>query len=297
MINKNMQRTHSTRVVNSAPQFTQPEYYKSPPALISDLAKSSRDRDPLKHELTLLALSDSQRKKAFYRDRYIAIRALHECFARHICLVTGQVKISLKAAAISCGLATVSQAERAKADADPAYNPYYCISRAWRALQDMIALGWIAYKKEDQVFDKETKTWLDLYFEITPAFYKVVGITEERWQKHHRRALGRYKQKALSLGLSIEEVAQMSLTEIKQRERINHRNRVFDKRKKAQAAAALRRFAARADQEQFRLTAAQRVLNALSYSERRNLSDDKLNTLVNYEVANMRSLARLPALH
>ncbi|MCV5690605.1 hypothetical protein OFN32_40985, partial [Escherichia coli] len=75
------------------------------------------------------------------------------------------------------GLTTVSEAEIKRAEEDKLHTPRVSISRASRALKAMVEMGVIKADKEWQVWDKEAGCWIDKYFEVTPLFFQMVGVT------------------------------------------------------------------------------------------------------------------------
>ncbi|MCV5991392.1 hypothetical protein OFO94_35565, partial [Escherichia coli] len=79
--------------------------------------------------------------KRIYKDRAKAINALHSVFSAHVNLVTFQIEISLRNASDLAGLTTVSEAEIKRAEEDKLHTPIVSISRASRALKDMVEMG------------------------------------------------------------------------------------------------------------------------------------------------------------
>ena len=278
--------THSTRVKNPHPTYVVPTTHKKRLAFIRQLVSRSQSRDVLLSDVAMLAHSWSSRKKRIYKDRAKAIRALHTVFSEHVNLVTHQVEISLRNASDAAGLSTISEAEQAKAAANPDYVPVVSISRASRALRDMIALGWIRADNDWQVWDRAEGAWTDKYFEATDVFFVTAGVTAETVHKQREQRLGWYKQVALEAGLSIEEVGRMSVSSLKTIRRQIWRQKAFERRATAQTRKKLHRALHGKSRDEQRAVAIHRVLNRVA--DTTQLDINLLKQLVDKELAMLR---------
>lgn len=251
---------HSTRVKNPHPSYTVPSTHTKRLAFIRQLVNRSTSRNVLLSDVAVLARAWSTRKKRIYKDRANAIRALHAVFCEHVNLVTHQIEISVRNASDAAGLTTVSEAEQAKAVANPDYVPKVSISRASRALADMVELGWIRADAHWQVYDKEAGAWTDKYFEATDVFFTAVGVMASTIQKQREQRLAWYKQMALEAGVSVEEVGRMSVSSLKKIRQQRWRQKAFERRAKEQTRKKLHRELAGKSREEQRAVAQRRVL-------------------------------------
>lgn len=277
--------THSTTVKNATPSYTVPASHTKRLGFIRQLVNRSQTRNVLLSDIAILARSWSRRQRRIYKDRANAIRALHAVFCEHVNLVTHQIEISVRNASDAAGLSTISDAERLKAQANPNYTPKVSISRASRALADMVELGWIRADAQWQVWDKEAGMWIDKYFEATEAFFEAVGVQASTVQKQQAQRLAWYQQMALDAGLSVEDVGRMSVNSLKKIRQQHWRQKAFERRAKAQAHKKLHRELAHKSREEQRAVAQRRVL-AIIDIDTTDLATFK--ALVNKELAFLR---------
>ncbi len=290
--------THSTVCKNPNPSYEVPTTHTRRLAFIRDLVEASQSKDVTKSDVAMLTRCQIGRQKQFYRDRAKAINALHTVFSEHVNLVTFQVEISLRNASDAAGLSTVSAAEQQKATEDKTYTPAVSISRASRALKDMIDMGWIRADADWQVWDKEAGCWIDKYFEVTPLFFNAVGITTERVKRQQASRLGFLQKEALKAGLTAEEVGRMSITQIKAERKQLWRKRAFERRaKETERKKITRKLNERTRSEQRRV-ASERVLASLSPFEIQTMTHQDFNSLVNKEIAMLRKFTdTAPPIH
>ncbi|WP_412497254.1 plasmid replication initiator RepA [Vibrio fluvialis] len=292
--------THSTQCKNPSPSFSTPDTYKKRLAFIRDLVSSCQKRDVTKSDEAILISKQStmsqdwSRQKSFYRDRRRAINALSAVFCEHVNLVTFQVEISLRNAADLAGLSTISAQEQAKLDADPTYCPIVSISRASRALADMVKLGWIIDRKEDQVWDKEAGAWIDKYYEATPLFFNACGITTERLNKVQNERLGYLKREATKAGKTPEEVGRMSISQIRLERKIRWRKTAFERRSDEMETKKMRRAMNNKTQPEQRQLAQAAVLASLSDGELATMDKATFKRLVDDRVYAMRQRTGKP---
>ncbi|WP_171040521.1 plasmid replication initiator RepA [Pseudoalteromonas ruthenica] len=284
---------YCNRAKNKNPNYTVPDSHKSRLAFQRELFSRSQERNVIRSDEAILARSHTSRKKRFYPDREKAMRALFSVFMEHVNVVTHQVPISLRQAADETGLSTISEAEKQKAKDNPAYKPQCSISRASRAFHDLIDLGFIVAPKVWQVWDKEAGQWLDKYFEITEAGFAALGITPERVRKQRDSRLKYLERNSQlsQLGLTVKELGQMCITEIKQIARLAHYRRVFERRKRAQKAAKARRELCGRSREEQRTVAAERVISKLGRHVVNSMGISMFKEEVNKELGQMRRLA------
>ncbi|MEF1204295.1 plasmid replication initiator RepA [Photobacterium damselae] len=280
---------HSTVCKNPNPTYTAPERSRLP--FLADVLKASQSKNVTLSDVAVLMRKQIGRKKRFYRDRENAIRALHSVMSDRVNLVTFQVEISLRNASDAAGLTTVSPAEVQKGKDDPFHTPVVSISRASRALQDMIDMGWIIAKDEWQVWDKEAGAWSDKYYEATPLFFKACGITEERLLKQQSQRLAYLKHQATSRGLSPEAVGRMSIAEIKAERKLQWRRNAFERRGKEMARKKASRALHEKTRQEQREVAQKRVLSSLSHDELQRMDARTYESLVNKEIAGLRKFA------
>ncbi|GEK08950.1 plasmid replication initiator RepA [Pseudoalteromonas peptidolytica] len=287
---------YCNRVKNADPRFDVPEshYQKGRLAFINDAVKKSHEVNVLLSDVAMWARANCDRYKAFYKPRADAIRALVSCFAEHYHVVTGQCQVSLRNAADLCGLSTISQREKEKAKSDPAYTPRPNITRATRAFQDLVEMGWVNAPKNWQIWDKHGGQWIDKLFELTPLFFKALGITPERLERQ-REARLKYLAKSNWLGLSADELASKSLNELKQAVRHLYARAVFERRAKKQEAAKLRRQLKGKTPGEQRHVAAQRVIKRLG-TQVKSMSNELFSAETNQELALMRRIISRPDL-
>lgn len=283
---------YCNRAKNKDPRFVVPESHenKGRLAFIRELVDKSQRVDVLASDVALWARANGERQRAFHLDRKRAIRALCSAFAEHVNVVTHQVKISLRMAAEHCGLHTVSQRELDLAEQDPLYTPKVNYSRASRAFKDMIELGWIIAPKSWQVWDKHAGYWLDKVFEVTPLFFKALGITPERVERIRSSRLAYLKNRKY-LNLSAAELGELSITQIKDIERHNQVRANFERRKAGQALKKLKRQLQGKDAAGQRQVAVARVIE----NGGQHLMDDEFTRQVNKELASIRRLCDVTA--
>lgn len=291
---KAKQLKYCNKVKNDNPQFETPAYYanRGRLAFINDAVEKSKQVDVLMSDVALWARKNNDRAKAFYKDRANAIRALVTCFIEHYDVATGLCKISLRRAADLCGLSTISQAEKDKAEKDPTYTPKVNICRATRAAKDMNDMGWINAPKCWQVWDKNSQHWIDKLFELTPLIFKAVGITPERLERQ-RKARIKYLARKGWLGMTHDEIMQTPISELKAITRNIHVRNVFERRAKQQQVAKLKRQMHGKTPEQQRNVAQARVIERLG-AEVKFMADHLFSREINQELATIRRIVSPP---
>lgn len=295
-IDRRIRGTHSTVCKNKNPQYHVPATHTRRHAFIRDLVTASDNKDVTKSDEALLARHQdfNARQKHFYKDRANAINALHKVFCEHVNLATHQIEISLRNASDAAGLSTTSQTELNKAQAVPGYTPQVSISRASRALRDMIQLGWIVAPASMQVWDKEAGCWIDKYFEATTVFFNAAGITTERVRKQQASRLAYYQKEAIAKGMTLEEAGKLSITKLREQRRLRWRQRAFERRSQETARKKLQRRLIGETREQQRHLAAQRVLASLG-GDASHLDFAAFKDMVNQEIAMIRKFAGVTA--
>ena len=289
--NNNTSLTHCNRVKNANPAYEVPRTHTTRLAFVRDLVEKSQKINIVKSDAAVYMRPATNRKKTYYPDREKAMRALATVFCEHVNLVTHQVQISLRNAADVCGLSTISQTELNKAKLDKSYSPKPSISRVSRAFKDMVDLGWIVAHKEWQVWDKHAGQWVDKYFEVTELFFKALGITPERVARQRDARLKYLRKQGIKSGLTPEQLGVMSITEIKERQRLAHYRKVFDRIKEKRAITKVKRAMTPKTPEQQRHIAQQRVLSRLGATASL-MSLDVFKGLVNQELAQLRAIAQ-----
>jgi hypothetical protein len=293
MNNKNEQGLgYCNRAKNKDPRFIVPDSHEKQGrlAFIREVVDKSQRVDVLASDVALWARANGDRQRAYHLDRKRAIRALCSAFAEHVNVVTHQVKISLRMAAEHCGLHTVSQREQDRAKQDPLYTPKVNYSRASRAFKDMIELGWIIAPKAWQVWDKHAGYWLDKVFEVTPLFFKALGITPERVERVRSSRLAYLKNRRY-LNLSADQLGEMTISEIKDIERHNQIRANFERRKASQALKKLKRQLHGKDAAGQRQVAVARVIE----NGGNRFNDDEFSRQVNMELASIRRMCDVAA--
>lgn len=286
--------THSTVCKNRFPEYQVPENHTKRLAFIVDLVSASQARDVTQSDVAVLCRRQNlTRQKRFYTDRARAINALHAVFAEHVNMATFQVRISIRNASDAAGLTTVSKAELDKAAANPAYTAQVSISRASRAFRDMIDLGWIVADEKWQVWDKEAGAWIDKVFEVTELFFNAAGITTERVMKIHRQRMA-WITKRGDMGLTPEQIGNMSITQLKEHARTVYRHKAFERRAKEHARKKIIRQLHEGDLAAQRRIAQNRVLDALGDGIR-YLDKQQFADLVNREIAMLRKFSGVSA--
>lgn len=283
--------SYCNKVKNPDPAYHVPRRHVKRLAFVRDLVEKCDKVNIVKSDAAVYMRPALKRNKVFYPDREKAIRALAKVFCEHVNLVTHQVKISLRNAADATGLSTISEAERKKAEADPSYAPKPSISRVSRAFKDMVELGWIVAHKEWQVWDKHAGQWVDKYFEVTELFFNALGITPERVAKNRTARLKYLHKAAINAGLTAEQLGEMSITEIKERERLAHYRNTFERIKNKRAITKVKRAMNTRTPEQQRDVARQAVTKKLGAAASM-LTLSAYKDLVNQELAKLRSIAQ-----
>ena len=289
--NNNIPLQHCNRVKNANPNYTVPSNHTTRLAFVRDLVEKSQKINIVKSDAAVYMRPATNRKKIYYPDREKAMRALATVFCEHVNIVTHQVQISLRNAADACGLSTISQTELNKAKLDKSYSPKPSISRVSRAFKDMVDLGWIVAHKEWQVWDKHAGQWVDKYFEVTELFFKALGITPERVARQRDARLKYLRKEGVNSGLTAEHLGVMSINEIKERQRLAHYRKVFDRIKEKRAITKVKRAITPKTPEQQRHIAQQRVLSRLGASASL-MSLEVFKGLVNQELAQLRAIAQ-----
>lgn len=295
-ININPQGVNATptkycnKVKNTSPSFTVPAAHTKRLAFIRDLVDKCDHVNVVKSDVAMYMRPTMQRTKAFYPDREKAIRALTKVFCEHVNLVTHQVKITLVQAAALTGLDTVSEAETVKAKLNPNYTPNKNISRVSRAFKSMIDLGWIVAPREWQKWDKHSGQWLDKYFEVTDLFFTALGITKERVEKHRTARLKYLCSKDKAFGLSAEELGEMSISEIKTRQRIAHYRSALERVRTKRATSKIKRSMSNKTAQEQRSVAQEAVIRKLG-DDIETVTFNSFKDLINIELAQLRSIS------
>lgn len=282
--------SYCNKVKNADPAYQVPARHTTRLAFVRDLVNKCDQINIVKSDAAVYMRPVLKRTKVFYPDREKAIRALAKVFCEHVNIVTHQVKISLRNAADATGLSTISESERQKAEDDPSYAPKPSISRVSRAFKDMIDLGLIVAHKEWQVWDKHAGQWLDKYYEVTELFFKALGITPERVAKQRAARLKWLRKNRLDNGLTADQLGEMSITEIKERDRLAHYRRAFERIKDKRAITKVKRTMNPKTPEQQRHVAQQAVLKQLGAAASM-ITLSAFKDLVNQELAKLRSIA------
>jgi len=151
--------------------------------------------------------------------------------------------------------------------------------------------GWVVAHKEWQVWDKHAGQWVDKYFEVTELFFKALGITPERVARQRDARLKYLRKEGVNSGLTAEQLGVMSINEIKERQRLAHYRKVFDRIKEKRAITKVKRAITPKTPEQQRHIAQQRVLSRLGASASL-MSLEVFKGLVNQELAQLRAIAQ-----
>lgn len=281
---------YSRSVRNATPDYVVPETHRKRLPFIKDLVTKSQSLDVTASDAALYSRFTGERTKRFYRDRANAINALHAVFSDHVNLVTHQVEISLRNASDAAGLSTISSNEIKKAEKDADYVKQVSISRASRAFQDMIKMGWIVAPKAWQVWDKERNHWIDKYYEVTELFFYAVGITAERVERQRTNRLKYLKQQCRDQGMTEASIGRISITQIKAENKLAWRRKAFDRRRVECDRKKTKRQLSGKTQSEQRTLAALNVLNQLG-DDARNLDYAQTAILINKEVARLRRVA------
>ncbi|MCF2829598.1 MULTISPECIES: plasmid replication initiator RepA [unclassified Pseudoalteromonas] len=281
---------HSTRCKNKAPSYDVPKSHVNRLVFIKRLVDQSQARDVTRSDVAMLARSWNGRRKHFYQDRVNAINALHAVFCEHVNLATHQIEISLRNASDAAGLTTISDAELRKIKEDPSYTPKVSISRASRALKDMVDMNWIKADRAWQVWDNESGQWIDKYFEATTLFFNAAGVTNETVEKEQAKRLGRYKHDALLAGKTPEEVGRMSITKLRIERRQMWRRKAFERRQLEVSKKKITRQLTGKSRHEQRSIAQQRVLASLG-PETQFITPSDFKELVNREIAMLRKFS------
>ena len=295
-INK-VRENYSRAVKNPNPSYEVPDSHVHRLPFIIDMVNKSRFKDVTRSDVAMYSRIVGDRKKAYYPDREKAIRALFTVFCEHLNVVTHQVERSIRNASDDAGLSTISEAELKKAEDDKSYTAQVSISRASRAFKDMILLGWIIAPNAWQVWDKERGYWIDKYFEVTPLFFRALGITDERVKKQQENRLKYLKDKALVGGMTPESVGRMSITQIKAERKLAWRRNAFDRRAKEQARKKEHTKLNGCNRDEQRQAAIVNVIKALGDSISQ-IGTDEFTDMVNKEIARLRKFTNIkPPLH
>ncbi|RBW47303.1 hypothetical protein DS885_03915 [Psychromonas sp. B3M02] len=292
-----IRKNYSRKARNPNPTYTVPDSHIKRLSFIKELVHLSKIKDVTRSDVAMYSRATGERKRRFYPDREKAIKALFSVFCEHVNLVTHQVEISLRNASDASGLSTISQNEIDKSEADKNYTPITSISRASRAFKDMVLMGWIVAPKHWQIWDKERGYWLDKYFEVTPLFFKALGVTPERVEKQQQNRLTFLKKRALDSGMTAETVGRMSISQIKAERKIAWRRYTFDRRKTEQTRKKEKRLLNGKSRAEQRNVAALKVIKILG-DNIHEISTQDFTDLVNKEIATMRKFTNLkPPLH
>lgn len=285
---------HSTRCKNKSPSYEVPKSHVKRLRFINRLVEQSQERDVTRSDVAMLARSWNGRRKHYYQDRVKAINALHAVFCEHVNLATHQVEISLRNASDAAGLTTISNAELEKAKEDTLYTPKVSISRASRALKDMVDMGWIKADRAWQVWDKESGQWIDKYFEATTLFFNAAGVTDETVLKEQDKRLSWYKHEAKEAGKSPEEVGRMSITQLRIERRQLWRRKAFERRQLEISKKKITRQLTGKTRHEQRTIAQQRVLASLG-PQTEFITPSDFKELVNKEIAMLRKFSGVTA--
>ena len=286
---------HSTKCKNPNPCYVVPESHekRKRPQFIQRLVKNAQSRDVLRSDEAMLAKVKCGRKKHYYKDRVNAINALMAVFAEHVNLATHQIEISLRNASDAAGLTTVSPEELEKQKEDPNYTPNVSISRASRALADMVSdLGFVECNEEDQVFtqfEDGSGAWLDKIYYATDEFFIALGSTVETVLREQRYRLGLYQAQAIKSGRSKAEVGRMSITSLRAERKLLWRQNAFRRLKESRSVKAVKRqLEASKTREEQRSVATQRVLKQLG-PDAQYIDAAHFKVLVNQEIGLLRA--------
>ncbi len=284
---------HSTKCKNKTPSYEVPKSHTSRLAFICDLVDKSQGRDVTISDEAMLSRSQNLRKKRFYPDRAKAINAAHKVFCEHVNLVTWQIEISFRNASDATGLSTTSDAEKEKANENPDYTPVVSISRLSRAVKDMIEMGWIVARGEDQVWDKEAGHWIDKYYEATILFFTATGITQERVEKQRNERLGFIKDNHVKFGYSAKQAGKLSITQLKADRKIQWRRSAFERRATEQTRKKLTKELRDKERTEQRAVATKRVLDWLGDDIHKITDPRVFKDLVNKEIASLRKFTKI----
>jgi incFII family plasmid replication initiator RepA len=271
-------------VHNPAPAFVAPEHHKARPSFIRKLCNFASKRKVWKWEgfyglqpINPQTLKPIRRQRHFNLHRGRAIQAVTEAIAHHLNTVTGIAQVSVEMLAHQCGLATKSAAGNES------------ITRASRAVMTLEEYGIL---KCEKVWDRTAGTWIPKLIEITPAFIRMCGLSDEEYEAAQRQQLGFQKR-----GLSLADAEQLTITEARRRARENHRRIAFERRQKQNKDHAARRLAKKLatkslDEQRHEITKG--LVKRLGRDELISLGPEGVKELVDRELGRLRRIADSP---
>lgn len=271
-------------VQNPAPAFVAPEHHKARPSFIRKLCNFASTRKVWKWEgfygilpINPKTLNPIRRQRHFNLHRARAIQAVTEAIAHHLNIVTGIAAVSVEMLAHQCGLATKSAAGKTS------------ITRASRAVWTLEEYGIL---KCEKVWDRTAGTWIPKLIEVTPAFIRMCGLSEQEYESAQKQQLGYQKR-----GLSLAEAEQLTITEARRRAREAHRVIAFERRKKQNKDHAARRFAEKLatkslDDQRHEVTKA--LVKSKGRDELVSLGPEGVKKLVDQEMGRLRRIADSP---
>ncbi|MBB1415277.1 hypothetical protein H5122_18070, partial [Pseudoalteromonas sp. SG43-8] len=122
-------------------------------------------------------------------------------------------------------------------------------------------------------------------------FFKALGITPERVARQRDARLKYLRKKGINSGLTADQLGFMSITEIKERQRLAHYRRAFERLAEKRAITKVKRAINPKTPEQQRHVAQQRVLSRLGATASL-MSLEVFKGLVNQELAQLRAIAQ-----
>jgi incFII family plasmid replication initiator RepA len=181
-------------IYNKLPNFVPPKNNKQRPAFILYAMKRASEIDVARSELNYIIQPKNPktgipiiRYRRLNEHRACAMRAMVSAMLYHVNIVSQLVQASVEQLSDECGLSTISAAGNKS------------ISRASRLITEfMEPMGFIVSEK---IWDKIIGNYMPKMITLTPLFFKLFGISEEKINNAKNQQLGWINKNLIKKGI------------------------------------------------------------------------------------------------
>lgn len=206
-------------IFNKSPKFITPKNNKKRPAFIIYAMKKASEIDVARSELNYIIQPKNpktglpiKRMRRLNEHRASAMRAMVNAMLYHYNIVSEIVQASVEQLSDECGLSTISA------------NGNKSISRASRLITEfMEPMGFVISQK---IWDKIIGNYMPKMMILTPLFFKLLGISEDKINNAKKQQLGWINKNLIKKGIK-----PMSLMEAKWKSKEIRLNSILKYRK------------------------------------------------------------------
>lgn len=198
-----------------------PEYQQNKPKPIQQMQKWAAEKELHYWEGFLLLRVSGLRKRGIYQDRQRSLAAVTQCLLNYLNLLTHECEVCFKKLAVECGLATTS------------YQGKNSYTRAIRLFTELLEpAGLVTTEKS---IDPILNIPMPSRIFVTDEFFRMIGVTDLSYIEKYREKFYSYQVKRYFTKQEIENMGTLSVSEVRRRASIKHREAALASRSAAHA--------------------------------------------------------------